>query len=410
MDIELLKFTRVLKSIQQYRGNGTSFITLLIPPLTKISDVSKMITEELSSASNVKSRINRQSVTSCLTSCQQKLKLYKEIPKNGLMVLSGEDEKKCKKITLSIEPPRPIPNFLYKCDNKFHIDNLFTLLKDSDKYGFIIITGDDYLFALLQGENKEILYKETDVNLPKKHNKGGQSSVRFSRLREEARTNYLSKVTEKVTKFFISENMPNVKGLILAGFADFKNLLSERLDPRLKKIILNIVDISYGGEQGLNQAIEISKDILKDVKLISEKKIVSEFMNEIVKPSKNGEVGYCFGVNETMRMLEDGMIKKLIVWDNLPYCRVVENIDDEKKVIKYVLDAKNESKEGNLLEYLMEDQKTYDELFIVSDKTSEGSQFCKGFQIGGILRYPVAQYIEHDESNVNVPEDDGDFI
>jgi peptide chain release factor subunit 1 len=90
--------------------------------------------------------------------------------------------------------------------------------------------------------------------LPKKHNKGGQSSVRFARLRLEKRNNYMRKVCETAVQCFITDDKINVKGLVLAGSADFKNVLSttELLDPRLKCKILKIVDVSYGGENGLN--------------------------------------------------------------------------------------------------------------------------------------------------------------
>ncbi len=46
--------------------------------------------------------------------------------------------------------------------------------------------------------------------------------MRFARLREEKRKNYLTKITELATTNFITNDMPNVEGLILAGNADFK--------------------------------------------------------------------------------------------------------------------------------------------------------------------------------------------
>ncbi len=46
--------------------------------------------------------------------------------------------------------------------------------------------------------------------------------MRFARLREEKRKNYLTKITELATGNFITDDMPNVEGLILAGNADFK--------------------------------------------------------------------------------------------------------------------------------------------------------------------------------------------
>jgi peptide chain release factor subunit 1 len=47
---------------------------------------------------------------------------------------------------------------------------------------------------------------------------------------------------------FITNDIVNVRGLILAGSAEFKNVLAESnvLDPRIKDKILNVLDISYG--------------------------------------------------------------------------------------------------------------------------------------------------------------------
>jgi peptide chain release factor subunit 1 len=51
-------------------------ISLIIPPKDQISRVSKMLAEEYGTASNIKSRVNRLSVQSAITSTQQRLKLY----------------------------------------------------------------------------------------------------------------------------------------------------------------------------------------------------------------------------------------------------------------------------------------------------------------------------------------------
>jgi peptide chain release factor subunit 1 len=56
-----------------------------------------------------------------------------------------------------------------------------------------------------------------DVDLPKKHGRGGQSALRFGRLRVEARHNYVRKVAEIAVQCFITNDRPNISGLILAG-------------------------------------------------------------------------------------------------------------------------------------------------------------------------------------------------
>jgi peptide chain release factor subunit 1 len=67
------------------------------------------------------------------------------------------------------------------------------LLDTDPPFGFIIVDGSGALYATLQGNTREILHKFS-VELPKKHGRGGQSSVRFARLRLEKRHNYLRKV------------------------------------------------------------------------------------------------------------------------------------------------------------------------------------------------------------------------
>jgi len=57
--------------------------------------------------------------------------------------------------------------------------------------------------------------------------RGGQSALRFARLRMEKRHNYVRKVAETAVQMFITNDRPNVAGLVLAGSADFKTELSQ---------------------------------------------------------------------------------------------------------------------------------------------------------------------------------------
>ena len=63
----------------------------------------------------------------------------------------------------------------------------------SYRYGFIVMDGNGSLFGTLSGNTREVLGKFT-VDLPKKHGRGGQSALRFARLRMEKRHNYVRKV------------------------------------------------------------------------------------------------------------------------------------------------------------------------------------------------------------------------
>jgi peptide chain release factor subunit 1 len=418
-EIELKKWEtkKLLKILNEAKGNGTSMISLVIPPGDQISRINKMLSEEFATASNIKSRVNRLSVLSAIISTQQRLKLYSKTPENGLILYCGtviDGLNKEKKVTFDIEPIKAINTSLYLCDNKFHTDVLYSLLENEEKIGFIIIDGKGALFGALIGNRKEILY-EISVQLPKKHGRGGQSSLRFSRLRTEKRYIFLKKVAELANQYFINEQGKiNVSGLILAGSADFKNELSglEIFDLRLRSKIIQVLDIAYGGDSGFNQAIDASSGILINSKFIKEKKLINYFFEEIARNSGK----YVFGFKDTLRYLETGIIEKLLCWENLKKMRVV--FYDSKKKIEHIeyleedqlfsntnsknLKNKNEFEiieKEFFLDWIVNNRKSFGvNIFLVTDCTPEGSQFVKGFGgIGGILRYEIKDTNESDE-------------
>ena len=114
--------------------------------------------------------------------------------------------------------------------------------------------GNGTLFGTVAGNTREVIHKFT-VDLPKKHGRGGQSALRFARLRDEKRHNYVRKVAELAVQHFITTDKVNVTGLVLAGSADFKTELSmsDMFDQRLATKVIKVVDVSYGGENGFNQ-------------------------------------------------------------------------------------------------------------------------------------------------------------
>ncbi|XP_064465852.1 eukaryotic peptide chain release factor subunit 1 [Ornithodoros turicata] len=407
-NVEIWKIKKLIKSLEAARGNGTSMISLIIPPKDQISRVSKMLADEFGTASNIKSRVNRLSVLGAITSVQHRLKLYTKVPPNGLVIYCGTivtEEGKEKKVNIDFEPFKPINTSLYLCDNKFHTEALSALLADDNKFGFIVMDGNGALFGTLQGNTREVLHKFT-VDLPKKHGRGGQSALRFARLRMEKRHNYVRKVAEVATTLYVTNDRPNIAGLILAGSADFKTELSQSdmFDPRLQVKVLKLVDVSYGGENGFNQAIELSAEVLSNVKFIQEKKLIGRYFDEISQDTGK----YCFGVDDTLRALEMGAVEILIAWENLDIVRYLlkNHTTDEERILHLTPEQEKDKshfmdrdtgvelelvESMALLEWLANNYKNFGAtLEIITDKSQEGSQFVKGFGgIGGILRYRV---------------------
>lgn len=405
MDIYQWKIKRLIKSLESAQGDGTSMISLIIPAKDQITRVNKMLIDEYGTAGNIKSRVNRNSVQSAIVSTQQKLKLYPKLPDNGLVVYCGTvitDDNKNKKINIDFEPFKPINTSLYLCDNRFHTEPLQELLVSDDKYGYIVIDGNGCLFGTLSGNTKNILHT-FNVDLPKKHGRGGQSSARFGRIRLEKRHNYIVKVSELASQFFITSNTINVKGIVVAGCAELKSELTsaELLDQRLQSKIIKLVDIAYGGENGFHQAIELSADAIGNIRFIHEKDLIARYFKEITQDTGK----YCFGFDDTFKALEMGAVETLIVFENLNVDRIVLKNDDVVYLTQeqqLEVDIKNKLQ---LVDWLAENYKQYGcELEFITDKTQEGSQFENGFGgFGGILRYRI------DFQTLNPDEDFSEF-
>ncbi|KAJ1721287.1 translation termination factor eRF1, partial [Coemansia biformis] len=307
----------------------------------------------------------------------------------------------------------------------FHVEALSELLQADSRFGFIVVDGNGCLFGELCGSSRKVLH-HFSVELPKKHGRGGQSAQRFGRIREEKRHHYVRKVAEQSVQLFITNDKANVAGLVLAGSAEFKNDLqkSDMFDPRLACKVLATVDVSYGGENGFDQAIGLSQEHLNNVKFVQEKQLITKYFDEIAQDT--GKVVY--GADDTLKALDAGAVETLIVWENLDMARYVLRDADGSEVERFLTpmqekdranfqdkktgaELEHVSKES-MLEWLAEVYKQRGAtLEFITDNSSEGSQFVKGFGgIGGTLRWQldVAQLGECAEDDDLYYDDDGD--
>ena len=89
-------------------------------------------------------------------------------------------------------------------------------------------------------------------------------------------------------------------------------------DPRLQVKVVNIVDVSYGFQNGLNQAIEKSSEALLNVKFMKEKALISDFFDHIAL----GDNMVVYGIQDTMKLVEAGAVGKIICFEGLDYLRI----------------------------------------------------------------------------------------
>lgn len=71
--------------------------------------------------------------------------------------------------------------------------------------------------------------------------------------------------------------------------------------------------MSYGGENGFNQAIELAAESLANVKFMQEKKLIGKYFDQISQDTGK----FCFGIEDTLKALEMGAVETLICWENL---------------------------------------------------------------------------------------------
>ena len=149
--------------LEDSRGNGTSVISIYIPPKKRLEEITTMLNDEFGKAANVKDKINRMSIQQSLTNARERIKLYSRCPPNGLVLFCGNDlidenGKTDKKLMIDFEPYKPININMYSCENRFQTQELRSILETEQCFGFIVVDGNGALFAKIQGAAKEIVH------------------------------------------------------------------------------------------------------------------------------------------------------------------------------------------------------------------------------------------------------------
>lgn len=302
-------------------GRGTELISLYVPPGKQISEVMNMLRDEYGTASNIKSTTTRKNVQDAIVKTQQRLKLFKETPENGLVIFCGavpQNGAGSEKIeTYVIIPPEPINIYLYRCNSRFHTEHLQELLREKECYGILLIDSTAATLATLQGRRLEIVRQITS-GVPGKTRAGGQSARRFERLREMRLQEYFRRVGEHANETFLP--IENLKGLIIAGPGptkyDFEK--GDYLNYMLKGKVLDTVDTAYVDEQGVKEVVDKAPEIMRKVRYIEEKQIMQQFLYEI-----GHDTGMAtYGEQEVRKALEAGAVRTLLLSEGLDIVRV----------------------------------------------------------------------------------------
>jgi peptide chain release factor subunit 1 len=109
--------------------------------------------------------------------------------------------------------------------------------------------------------------------------------------------------------------MEDLQGIFIGGPGPSKEKFvnDESLDYRLREKILDVVDLGYGGSEGIRALIDKIKDQIANVKFVREKQVMQSFLNAVSK--ETGLVAY--GLEEVQKALNMGAVAKLILSEKL---------------------------------------------------------------------------------------------
>ncbi len=343
-DEYLLK--RQLKVLGSKKGRGTELISVYIPPYKNVADIIGYLEHEYAQASNIKDKLTRTNVQSCLVTIIQRLKLFKKFPPEGLAVFCGaipeRDMRGTEKIEIYlVKPPRPIKSFIYRCSDTFYLEPLKELVEKKPAYGLIVMDRGGATIAILRGTTLNIV-KSFKSGVPSKHSAGGQSQRRFERIREKIIHSYYKKLGEKASEILLQ--VPDLKGIIVGGPGPAKEefVKGDYLHYELKQKVLGLVDTGYTGETGVRELIERGRGLLKEAEYVKEKRLVQKFLELLVKDP--GMV--CYGEKEVRKCLEMGVVDTLLLSEDSGLYRVKMKC----KACGYEKEATMDVKEVNRLQ------------------------------------------------------------
>ncbi len=407
--VSRFKLKRTLDYLASKAGRGTELISLYVPSDRQIHEVMANLREEAGTATNIKSRVTRKNVLEAIEKTMQRLKLFKRPPPNGLVIFCGaipQDGPGTERVeTYVLEPPQPIRTYLYRCDSKFHVDILYDILREKDTFGIILVDGNEAIVATIHGQQAEIGRWLTS-GIASKHRAGGQSARRFERAREAAVNEYYKRLGGHANKIFMG--ITNLRGIIVAGPGpskyDFRE--GEYLHYELKKKIVATVDTSYVSENGIDDVLDRTPEILQGVRYLEERQLMQKFLYELGHDT--GLAAY--GEREIRDYLKKDLVDVLLLSDKLDTmhvtlrCGACAKVEDRlmlpfefaqlqscpsANMCRNCNNSALQIEKRDLLDELVEIAENHQtRVEIISGGIEEGQELLKGFSgMAAILKY-----------------------
>jgi peptide chain release factor subunit 1 len=352
-----------LDRMKSYRARHTELITVYVPAGMDINIVTRQLESEKSTAANIKSTSTRKNVEDALESLIRICKQTRQTPKYGVCLFAGnvsQIEGQDDFLVEVFEPPEEMNMRLYRCDQTFVLDPLFEMLEVKELYGLLVVEKQGATIGLLIGKKIKILQR-LDSMVPGKTNKGGQSSQRYARIRDNMAKEFYRKIAETMKQEFYPLGS-TLKGILIGGPGPTKEdfLKEGQLMTVLFDKILGVKDIGYADDHGIELLVEASRDLLESQEIIREKKILERFFNMLGKEREKT----AYGAEVVKVALGYGAVDTMLLSKKLDK-HIVKEFEDLAKEISVNVD-------------------------MISYETEEGQQFYNLSGIGAMLRFKLA--------------------
>ena len=218
-------------------------------------------------------------------------------------------------------------------------------------------------------------------------------------------TFYFNRVADVTREFFI--DIYKIKGLIISGPGPTKEdfINGNYLEYRLQNMIINTIDASYAGAEGVREAFAKSEDVLGNFRMVEEKKMVEDLFREINTNTGKGS----YGLQEVIEYLKNNVVKMTIITDNTNLhrvegtCKRCQHSQEEIVERPLVIPKKTEFRskpcpkcnamevevfEQDIVDYLeILSSKVGSELQVISGSAEHGNMLASLGKVGAILRY-----------------------
>ena len=275
------------------------------------------------------------------------------------------------------------------------------MVREKEVYGVIVIDKSEADIGVLIGKRIEHLKHLTSI-VPGKTTKGGWSQARYQRIREGLLRDFMKMVGDIATNEFRKYG-EDLKGVIIAGPGPIKEdfYKGDFLGYDIKKKILGIVNTSYTGEYGLEEAINRAENLLTEASIMKEKAVLEKFFTLLARDSRL----VAYGLQEVANALQKGNVEVLLISEKFDYVKAKFKCNACSCVYEKIIERKDLDSEkckecGGDVE-IMYDESIEDRIVkvaedtgatieFISTDTREGKQFLEMGGIGAILRFALS--------------------